>query len=159
MKVNTLISNVMTIVLTVFMTSCGSQPASEGYAVPKSFHSQQCYLTQGESYIWLEQEDEWLALPAAIRQQMKSTAINWLAENVFIVSMGQKPSAGYGIKLSNWLLEQHHWQVTRITHDPEPGSLQAMMISSPCVLVKIPKTIKSFSLKNEQDQVLGRWPY
>ena len=149
----------LTVIIALSLVGCGSQPAAARYSVPKSFHSQQCYLTQSESYIWLEQEDEWLNLPVAARQQMNQVAINWLEESVLIVSLGQKPSAGYGLELTNWLLEQNHWQVTRISHSPSQGSMQAMMMSSPCVLVKIPKAIKSFSLKSEQGQALGRWPY
>lgn len=147
------------IVSAVLLTACGSQPAIEQFNVPKSSHSQQCYLSQAESYFWLEQEDEWLTLPESFRQQFEQDEINWLAENIFIVSMGQKPSAGYGLQLSGWLLEQDHWQVTRMLHVPAAGTMQAMMMSSPCVMVKIPKAIKSFNLLGEKGQVLGRWPY
>lgn len=141
------------------MVGCGSNPAHESYAVPERSYSQQCYITQKESYIWLEQEHEWLALPLKVRQQFEQENVNWLEENVFIASLGQKPTAGFNIELSQWLLEQNYWQVTRIIDEPKPGSMQAMMISSPCVLVKIPKTIKSFSLINPEGRILGRWPY
>jgi hypothetical protein len=149
------------LVLTVpfSVIACGSQPAQDVYSVPKGIHSQHCYITQSQSQIWLEQEDEWLALPPKARQQFEQVEVNWLEENFLIVSSGQRSSAGYGIALSNWLLEQDHWQVTRITHQPPAGSMQAQMITSPCLLVKIPKSIKSFTLKDEQGQTLGRWPY
>ncbi len=139
--------------------ACGSQPAQKAYTVPANFQSQQCYVSQGESYFWLEQEDEWLALPTAIRQQLNHADINWLEENILIVSAGQKPTVGFGIELSNWLMEQDHWQVTKIDHRPAIDSLQAQMLTSPCTLVKIPKLIRSFTLKGEQGQVLGNWPY
>lgn len=142
-----------------FLVACGSQPAQPSYAVPERFYSQQCYLTQSESYIWLEQEDEWLALPAQAREQFDQTSINWVQENVLLVSLGQKPSAGFTIELSQWLLEQDYWQVTRITRAPQAGKLNAMVMTSPCVMVKIPKAIKSFSLINPDGRVLGRWPY
>lgn len=141
------------------LSACASQSEVKAYAVPKSIHSQQCFVSQKEAYIWLEQEDQWLALPARVREQMNDTKVNWLEENVLIVSLGQKPSAGYGVELSSWLIEQDHWQVARITHTPPAGSMQAMMMTSPCLLVKIPKRVKSFSLLNEQGQALGRWPY
>ncbi len=150
---------VLVLVTPMLVIACGSQPAQNVYSVPKGVHSQQCYITQSQSQIWLEQEDEWLALPQKARQQFEQVEVNWLEENFLIVSGGQKSSAGYGIELSNWLLEQDHWQVTRIAHLPSAGSMQAQMITSPCLLVKIPKSIKSFTLKNEQGQTLGRWPY
>jgi hypothetical protein len=151
-------------VLGLLMTSmtllaCGSQPAQIVYNVPVGIQSQQCFITQTESYIWLEQEDEWLELPVQSRQQLAAAKVNWLAENVLIVSLGQKPSAGYGIELNNWLLEQDHWQVMRTAHKPMAGRMQAQMLTSPCIMVKIPKSIKSFTLNNPQGQALGRWPY
>jgi hypothetical protein len=151
-------------VLLLLMTSmsllaCGSQPAQIIYKVPVSIVSQLCYVSQSETYIWLEQEDEWLSLPEQTRQQLEQAEVNWLEENVLIVSQGQKPSAGYGIELTNWLLEQNHWQVTRIAHQPAGDSMQAQMMTSPCLLVKIPKSIKSFTLNGGQGQTLGRWPY
>jgi hypothetical protein len=141
------------------LTACASQSEQLSFTVPQSFHSQQCFVSQGEAYIWLEQEEHWLELPASIRGQMSHAQVNWIEENVLLVSLGQKPSAGYGIELTNWLIEQDHWQVVRVSHQPAEGSMQAMMMTSPCVLVKIPKRVKSFSLLNEQGQALGRWPY
>ncbi len=151
--------NVIVPVLLIALTACGSQPAQIIHSVPISYSSQQCFVSQAESYIWLEQEDEWLTLPEKIRQQLAQANINWLEENILIVSGGQKPSAGYGIELTNWLLEQNHWQVTRIAHQPAADSMQAQMMTSPCTLVKIPKMVKSFTLHNGQGQALGRWPY
>lgn len=149
--------SVITLITAFFVSSCGSQPVEESYPVPESFYSQQCYLTQGEGYIWLEQEEEWLALPENSRQQFEQARINWLEDNVMIVGFGQKPSAGFEVKLTHWLMEPSHWQVVRQLNTPNKGRMQAAMITSPCVLVKIPKTIKTFTLKNEQGAVLGRW--
>lgn len=143
--------------LSIFLTACGSQPNYESFAIPKSFHSQQCYITQGESYIWLEQEDEWLTLPEISQQQFEQAQINWLEDNILIVSLGQKPTAGFDLKLTSWLMEQSHWQVERHIQMPKAGTMQATVITSPCVLVKIPKTIKSFTLKAENGSELGRW--
>jgi hypothetical protein len=141
------------------LLACGSQPAHVVYNVPVGIQSQQCFITQTESYIWLEQEAEWLALPVQFLQQFEAEKVNWLVDNVLIVSLGQKPSAGYGIELNNWLLEQDHWQVMRTMQKPMAGRMQAQMLTSPCIMVKIPKSIKSFTLNNTQGQALGRWPY
>jgi len=147
------------IVLTTLLSACGSQPAQMTYQVPKATASQQCFITQSESQIWLEQEAEWKALPIAARQTLESTPIDFTQESILIISAGQKSSAGYRFELTNWLLEQDHWQVTRISHQPLAGSMQAQIITSPCLWVRIPKTIKSFTLNDEQGKVLGRWPY
>ena len=154
-------TSIVTMIVTtlVALVGCGSQPAQSSYSVPQRAYSQQCNITQSESYIWLEQEDEWLGLPEQARQQFEQEQIDWLKENVLIVSLGQKTTAGYNIELSQWLLEQDYWQVTRITSTPQAGKLNAMVMTSPCVMVKIPKSIKSFSLINPEGRVLGRWPY
>lgn len=146
--------------IALFMvTGCGSHPAYHIYETPKSYSSQQCNITQKESYIWLEQESEWDELPNQAREQFEQADIDWVKENILIVSMGKKPSAGYGVRLSRWLLEPDHWQVVEILSTPREGSMQAMMMTSPCVLVKIPKSVKSFYLNNEEGQTLGRWSY
>lgn len=138
---------------------CGSQPAFHVHEIPQGTSSQQCYITQEQSYIWLEQESEWDELPNQARDQFKHTDIDWEKDNILIVSMGKKTSAGYGVRLTGWLLEPDHWEVTEIITAPRKGSMQAMMMTSPCVLVKIPKSVKSFRLNNEQGQALGRWSY
>lgn len=147
------------ILLTGLLSACGSQPAQTVYQVPESSARQQCFITQTESQLWFDQAEEWNALPIRVREQFESVDIDFAADSILIVSAGQKPSAGYSLKLTNWLLEQNHWQVARIISPPLANSLQAQLITSPCVLVKIPKAIKSFTLTSEQGQVLGRWPY
>ena len=147
------------IVLASLLSACGSQPAQMVYQIPKSTTSQQCFITQSESYIWLEQEEQWNELPQAARQQFESAKIDFSKESILIISAGQKTSAGYGLELTNWLLEQDHCQVTRVARQPPADSMQAQVITSPCLLVKIPKSIKSFTLNSEQGQMLGRWPY
>lgn len=156
-RLNSFITSTFVFLTTLFIVGCGSQPSYKSLAIPQSFYSQQCYITQNESYIWLEQKDEWLTLPENSRRQLEHAEVNWLEENILIVSLGQKPSAGFDITLTSWLMEQNHWQVVRQVKSPKEGSLQATMITSPCVLVKIPKTIKSFTLKSEGGVTLGRW--
>ncbi len=106
------------IVLASLLSACGSQPAQMVYQIPKSNASQQCFITQSESYIWLEQEEQWNELPEAAKQQFESAKIDFSKESILIISAGQKTSAGYGLELTNWLLEQDHWQVTRVARQP-----------------------------------------
>lgn len=154
---NKLVASIMVVFTAFFVASCSSQPNYESVAIPKSFHSQQCYITQSESYIWLEQEDEWLTLPEISQQQFEQAQINWLEDNILIVSLGQKPTAGFDLKLTSWLMEQNHWQVERHVKTPKSDTMRAAVITSPCVLIKIPKTIKSFTLKAENGAALGSW--
>lgn len=147
------------LVPSIFLFACGAQPAQVMQPLPKSYSSQQCYVSESELYIWLEEKSEWQQLPERTRNAFSHAAINWHKERILLLSEGQKPSAGYGLKVEGWLLEQNYWQATKRVRTPVPGSLQAQMITSPCLLLVLPKSVKSFTLKNSAGQELGRWPY
>ena len=87
------------------ITACGSQPELNMQQVPEKNASHQCYITQSESFIWLEQESEWDELPEQAKSQLGTQPIDWAKENILIISEGNKPNAGYGLELTNWLLE------------------------------------------------------
>lgn len=142
-----------------FFAGCGAQPAHKIQPLPKTFLSTQCYVSQSDVNIWLEQESEWQQLPEQTRNEFSQASIDWTRERILLISEGQKPSAGYSLKLENWLLEQNYWQATKLQRSPAPGTLQAQMITSPCLLVVIPKSVKSFTLNDVSGNELGRWPY
>jgi uncharacterized lipoprotein YmbA len=75
--VKQLLSILISTVLISLLSACGSQPAQVIYQVPETMVSQQCFITQSESQIWLEQEEEWNALPIAARQQFESEEIDF----------------------------------------------------------------------------------
>jgi len=143
----------------VGLAGCGSQPMQDLQPLPKTYSSQQCYVSQGEVNIWLEEKAEWDQLPEKTRSEFSQANINWEQERILLLSEGQKPSAGYDLKLEGWLLEQDYWQARKLVRSPAPGTLQAQLITSPCLLVVLPKSVKSFTLKNAADQEIGRWPY
>lgn len=153
------VSTVSAIMITSLLSACGSQPAQVIYQVPNTVAHQQCFITQSEEQIWFEGEDEWNELPKGVRHKLGAEEIDFTKSNVLIVSAGQKPTSGYALELTNWLLEQDHWQVTRLLHQPAANGMSAQVITSPCLMVKIPKSIKSFTLNDEQGQTLGHWPY
>jgi hypothetical protein len=152
-------SVVSAIMITSLLSACGSQPAQVVYQVPNTLTNQQCFVTQSEEQIWFEGEDEWNELPKGVRHKLGAEEIDFTKNNVLIVSAGQKPTSGYALELTNWLLEQDYWQVTRLLHQPAANGMSAQVITSPCLMVKIPKSIKSFTLNDEQGQSLGHWPY
>ena len=141
------------------LQACGAQPAQVLQPLPKSYSTQQCYVSEGEVNIWLEEKAEWDQLPAQTREAFSHVDINWQQERILLLSEGQKPSAGYDLKVEGWLLEQDYWQARKLVRTPAPDSLQAQMITSPCLLLVLPKTVKSFTLKNAANQEIGRWPY
>lgn len=60
-------------------------------------------------------------------------------EHLFLVAQGQKPSAGYGFKIvaeSGSLIEQTLTLPIYLTK-PEPDSMQAQVMTSPCMILGI----------------------
>jgi hypothetical protein len=156
---NNIVSVISTIIITSLLLACGSQPVRVIYQVPNTITSQQCFVSESEGQVWLEREDEWNELPEGVKHKLGADRIDFTKNNVLIVSAGQKPTSGYGVELTNWLLEQDHWQASRLMHQPAVNTMSAQVITSPCLMVKIPKSIKSFTLKDGKGQLLGHWPY
>jgi hypothetical protein len=65
--------------------------------------------------------------------------IDWHTHGLVLVLMGQKPSGGYGLELlgSQALLKEGIALVGVRWKEPPAGAIVAMMITSPCLLVKI----------------------
>lgn len=78
-------------------------------------------------------------------------------QRVFIVAQGQKPTLGYYHKITNFLMEGDFWRAVVINQEPEPGMIMAQVISSPCTVIAIPKTVKGFTLLNPQGEEIKRW--
>lgn len=56
-----------------------------------------------------------------------------------VVNLGQQPSAGYSIELASEVGHVHKGMLTLQVeqHKPPPGTMQAMMITTPCVVVAV----------------------
>jgi len=89
---------------------------------------------------------------------LKYVAYGLLEEHrVFLVAQGQKPTLGYYHQVTNFLMEGDYWQAVVIDMKPEPGMIMAQVISSPCTLIAVPKTVKGFTLLDQQGTEIKRW--
>lgn len=71
----------------------------------------------------------------------KPPVVDFANEGVLLVSMGRKPTAGYGIALMDEkaTVRGDAAMVGVSWEEPGPGSFQAQVLTSPCILVKMQK--------------------
>ena len=82
---------------------------------------------------------QWQQLPLVrIRPALGETTLpdnQWRLQ----ISLGQKPTLGYGISLQDAELRDDTLVLRVLTQQPAPGVAVAQMISTPCLVVNIPK--------------------
>lgn len=61
------------------------------------------------------------------------------SERVFVISMGQHPTAGYSLSLAHRRARLEHGVVTipLIWHEPAGGAITAQVITQPCLIVAL----------------------
>lgn len=72
--------------------------------------------------------------------QPQMADVDFASEGVLIIHLGQQPSAGYGLSLGDTDVKVKDGQaVVSVTHTkPAAGTLQAQVLTSPCLMVKLP---------------------
>jgi len=70
-----------------------------------------------------------------------SPAIDFKREGVLAVYMGQRPTAGYGLALHdpNVAIAKGVGTVVVRLEEPPPGAMVAQVLTSPCLLIRMPK--------------------
>ncbi|PCH60809.1 MAG: hypothetical protein COC05_03140 [Gammaproteobacteria bacterium] len=86
--------------------------------------------------------------------------VDWSNKIVLLLAMGQKPSAGYAVSLAkskslvnnNVLSIEVNWQ------QPAADSFQAQVITSPCLLLAVPRHgYRSISVVDHSESLIQRW--
>lgn len=92
-------------------------------------------------------------------QAITFPVVDFSREGVLVIEMGRRPSAGYGVDIAAYpgkfrnatLWLSLFWRV------PAPGSMQAQVLTSPCVLVRISKgSFRSIQLVDQAGLTRGR---
>lgn len=76
---------------------------------------------------------------------------------LLMVDMGHLPTSGYGIELADRTVQVAGGtaDIRVVWVEPAPGSMQAQVISSPCIMIKLPRTgYDSVSLTDQNGRVL-----
>jgi PrcB C-terminal len=91
----------------------------------------------------------WIATEGAFHAAMgaggmfggEATAPDFRKEGVLAVFMGQRPTAGYGLALHdpNVAIVDGVGKVVVRFEEPEPGAMVAQVLTSPCLLLRMPK--------------------
>jgi hypothetical protein len=74
-------------------------------------------------------------------QSLPSPAVDFDAEHVVTIQMGQKPTGGYGIELAepDATLRDGEALIRLRWIEPAPGSIVTQILTSPCLIVSLPK--------------------
>lgn len=66
--------------------------------------------------------------------------VNFPNEGVLFIAMGQRPTAGYGLGFSgnSTRIDGNTLEVTVFWQEPPPGYRLAQVVTSPCLMLKLP---------------------
>lgn len=136
-------------------TGCGAlnhdAPAERSVAVEVLYKGTQCRAaTAGAA--WIERPQN---LPSALQ---RSGGYQWDTdrEGALWITMGSQPTGGYGLQLANAVASvrkavatiQVAWQ------QPAPGSFVTQAFTSPCLLLKVPRTgIETIRIVDQQGRL------
>ena len=106
----------------------------------------QCGDTNGDSASWIATSGQLNSVYQNLRKgkiggpELKAPKVNFKQEGVLVISMGQQRTGGYGVKLHDETLavEGNRAIVKILWLEPAPGAIQIQVITSPCLLVKVP---------------------
>jgi hypothetical protein len=90
-------------------------------------------------------------------QSLPVPAVDFDAEHVVTIQMGQKPSGGYGIELAEpyATLNDGESLIRLRWIEPAPGSIVTQILTSPCLIVSLPKgTYENIVITDEKGNVL-----
>jgi len=90
---------------------------------------------------WVRQLSELSVLPETLRLPVDRLTLDFTQHSLLVVYLGAQPNTGYRLQRlaseAPLLVGRLQVEVERIT--PKPGMMYAQMITSPCLLLEIPK--------------------
>jgi hypothetical protein len=127
----------------VVLAACasgGSSISTTDVSVRQVTQSAQCGLTgPGIAYVQTEAERE--ALLDLNGQNMVTGAVRQVdlaRESIVIVTLGQKPTAGYSVGLAETRADGDVLNLVMSVTEPPPDAMTAQVITSPCVVLALP---------------------
>jgi hypothetical protein len=97
--------------------------------------------------VWIEDPDQFKKTYARLTkhtigaQQDLSPRVDFSREGILIVAMGQKPTGGYGLELNReFAVISEDTAALRVSWiDPPKGAILPQIITSPCLVIILPK--------------------
>jgi hypothetical protein len=138
-------NNIFLISLSVLQLCACTNQQTVNFSVVKQ--SQQCRFQNTEILAFSDEQNQnkliknLAGLPGsnAADNLKQLFNIHLAKENLFLVTQGMKPSAGYGFNISaeSAILVNNSLTLPITFSSPEPDTMQAQMITSPCLVLGI----------------------
>ncbi len=138
-------------ILAVLAFALAACAGAEGGRAPYTLSATQieadphCRLRDsGPEAMWIGHAGKWAAVyPRVIRHapERELPPIDFTRSGVLLVGMGQQPTAGYAVALASSEVEVAGSKaIVRVRWTPPPpGAVTAQVITSPCLLVELPR--------------------
>ena len=125
------------------MAGCGATRSSNEQpsapAVRQVTQSAHCGLT-GPGVAWVERAEQREALLDVGGQNMATDMVREVdlsREYVLFVTLGKKPTAGYGVGLDEFSVDRDILKLRMRLRAPSPGHATAQVVTSPCVVLAV----------------------
>ena len=126
-----------------------AQPANPGAGRTGPLTAEVLYSTNQCGLAASHPTAVWIDNPQSLAQiyqgfpvlpQIQPPPVDFAQSGVLLIGMGQRPTAGYGLGLveGSPQLKGDTLEVKVNWWEPSPGRLQAQVLTTPCLLVKIP---------------------
>ena len=148
LTVMAMIAMAMVLLFACGMGQRGSAPPPELYVDVLLAGTQGGGIHQEPSAEWITSREELdqlfnklsaAQLPA--QDPNKTTQIDFSVSRFILVSMGQKPTAGYSLKLDpeSCSITKNSASISLVWSEPDPGMVSAQVITNPFILLRISK--------------------
>ena len=103
----------------------------------------QCGGLERPAVAWIASPEAWRQLYGEVTSPRMNPppapVVNFSREGVLLIAMGQRPSAGYGLSLDGETTVRDGVLAVRVDwREPQPGYRLAQVVTSPCLLLKVP---------------------
>ena len=146
----------------------GSAPAGQRtleLPVEEIWADSQCGYAGGRPMVtWMADQNQFKALASGVPSgDLKAMAapgrVDWDRVGLVWIAMGIKPSGGYALELAGKKATVSHGVavITVRWRQPGPGSVVTQQLTSPCLMLKLPKgNFSAIEIKDETGQVRAR---
>ena len=123
------------------------------------YKSHQCNRSDMEpAAAWLDNEEELSLVYKRVRKHiigsggMKAPQVDFSKDGLLLVEMGQRPTSGYELDIADEkvLVNKGTVIIKIYRREPERESMLAQVITSPCIMIKLP--LGNYSLISIRDQ-------
>jgi hypothetical protein len=148
----------MALMILPMSAGCAQMEAGADVALPVQalYGDSQCAGLERPTVIWIADVQTWRSwhkrISSARLPAPPPPAVDFSREGVLILAMGSRSTAGYGLSLAEKSAVVRDGVLTVWVDwgEPPPGALLAQVMTSPCLLVKVPAA--SFSRIRVVDQ-------